>query len=311
MEALDSELITPEFRRGARVNANAIEKNIKQLVRIFARKDMRDKLVKEFGVFKNNEIASFKGSYENMKKLYQVKNGTSLEEYTTTMEQLKEVKAQTESLRSLLTQKQDTLDQYMQESKEHKAQRSKEIEDLKKQRQELGTEKRQKEKELMEQGEAIKQEAAERNKKKVHELQTRIAALNDELKGAKMSHQQEEKALTDKYDLADKAYTEALETYDNEMRDHNKQKDIVMKEFEDASENLRQVKEQWAERIEERRKRDELQAIIDKKKAEQDKQTQQLNKAAEWVQAHWRGRLARLEMEKARKKGRKGKKKKK
>lgn len=64
--------------------------------------------------------------------------------------------------------------------------------------------------------------------------------------------------MTDKYDLADKAYTEALETYDNEMRDHNKQKDIVMKEYEDASENLRQVKEQWAERVEERRKRDEL-----------------------------------------------------
>ena len=48
-----------------------------------------------------------------------------------------------------------------------------------------------------------------------------------------------------------------------------------------------------------------------KKKAEQEKQEAQLNKAAEWVQAHWRGMLARKEMEKARKKGRKGKKKKK
>jgi hypothetical protein len=48
-----------------------------------------------------------------------------------------------------------------------------------------------------------------------------------------------------------------------------------------------------------------------KKKAEQEKQEAQLNKAAEWVQPHWRGRLARIEMERARKKGRKGKKKKK
>ena len=239
MEDLNSEAITPEFRRGARVNANAIEKNIKQLVRIFARRDMRDKLVKEFGPFKNNEISGFKGSYERMKMLYQVKNGTSLEEYTTTMEQLKEMKSTTETLKQTLNNKQDTLDQYMQESKEHKAQRSKEIEDLKKQRQELGTEKRGKEKELMEQGELIKQDAAERNKKRVTDLKARIAALNDELKGAKLSHAAEEKQLTDKYDLADKAYTEALETYDNEMRDHNKQKDIVMKEFDDASENLR------------------------------------------------------------------------
>lgn len=193
MEDLNSEAITPEFRRGARVNANAIEKNIKQLVRIFARRDMRDKLVKEFGPFKNNEISGFKGSYERMKMLYQVKNGTSLEEYTTTMEQLKEMKSTTETLKQTLNNKQDTLDQYMQESKEHKAQRSKEIEDLKKQRQELGTEKRGKEKELMEQGELIKQDAAERNKKRVTDLKARIAALNDELKGAKLSHAAEEK----------------------------------------------------------------------------------------------------------------------
>jgi len=110
----------------------------------------------------------------------------------------------------------------------------------------------------MEQGELIKTEAAERNKKRVTELKTRIQQLTGELKDAKGMHATEEKQLTDKYDLADKAYTEALETYDNEMRDHNKQKDIVMKEYEDASENLRQVKEQWNERVEERRKRDEL-----------------------------------------------------
>jgi len=61
----------------------------------------------------------------------------------------------------------------------------------------------------------------------VKKLQARIAQLTEELKIAKTSHAAEEKQLTDKYDLADKAYTEALETYDNEMRDHNKQKDIV------------------------------------------------------------------------------------
>ena len=49
MEPLDSEAITPEFRKGARVNALAIQRNIKKLVRIYARKEMRDKLVKEFG----------------------------------------------------------------------------------------------------------------------------------------------------------------------------------------------------------------------------------------------------------------------
>lgn len=73
----------------------------------------------------------------------------------------------------------------MQESKEHKAQRSKEIEDLNKQRHNLGTEKRTREKELMEQGEIVKTEAAEKNKKRVNELKARITTLTDELRGAK------------------------------------------------------------------------------------------------------------------------------
>ena len=70
MEPLDSDALTPELRRNARANALGIERNIKQLVRIFSRKDMRDKLVKEFGMFKTNDINSFKGSYERMKVLY-------------------------------------------------------------------------------------------------------------------------------------------------------------------------------------------------------------------------------------------------
>ena len=160
-------------------------------------------------------------------------------------------------------------------------------------------------------GEEVKQDAEKRHLETVARLKKKIAELTENLEIAKKTHSAEEKDLTGKYELADKGYRESLEQYDTDMKDQNKQKDIVQKEYEDAAENLKQVKEQWGERLEEKRKRDELQAIIDKKKAEQDKAQQQLEKAAEWVQAHWRGRLARLEMEKARKKGRKGKKKKK
>lgn len=93
---------------------------------------MRDRLSKEFGAFKTNEITSFKGSYERMRMLYAVKNGTSLVDALAIQEQLKEMKATTTQLLETLKNKQDTLDQYMQESKEHKAQRIQEIEDLKK-----------------------------------------------------------------------------------------------------------------------------------------------------------------------------------
>ena len=107
----------------------------------------------------------------------------------------------------------------------------------------------------------------EQNKKKVANLQSRIRQLTEELENAKKQHAQEERDLTGKYELADKGYSEALESYDTDMKDQNKQKDIVQKEYEDAAENLKQVREQWNERLEEKRKRDALQEIIDKKKA--------------------------------------------
>jgi len=47
-----------------------------------------------------------------------------------------------------------------------------------------------------------------------------------------------------------------------------------------------------------------------KKQDEQNSKIEKLSRASEWIQAHWRGMLARKEMEKARK-GKKKKKKKK
>ena len=62
--------------------------------------------------------------------------------------------------------------------------------------------------------------------------------------------------------------------------------------------------------MEERRKRDNLKAIMDKKEAEQRKKRDTLNKAAQFLQAHYRGMVARRDMAKA-SKGKKGKRRKK
>jgi hypothetical protein len=45
--------------------------------------------------------------------------------------------------------------------------------------------------------------------------------------------------------------------------------------------------------------------MIEKKEEEQRKKMELLTRGAEWIQAHWRGLLARREGEKARKKGKK------
>ena len=85
----------------------------------------------------------------------------------------------------------------------------------------------------------VKADAEERHKKRKEELQKRIRELTEALDIAKKSHAAEEKDLTGKYELADKGYRESLEQYDTDMKDQNKQKDIVQKEYEDAAENLK------------------------------------------------------------------------
>ena len=62
--------------------------------------------------------------------------------------------------------------------------------------------------------------------------------------------------------------------------------------------------------IEEKRKRDEIAAIMKKKNDEQSAKLDRISRASEYIQAHWRGMLERKIMEKQRK-GKKKKKKKK
>jgi len=53
---------------------------------------------------------------------------------------------------------------------------------------------------------------------------------------------------------------------------------------------------------------EEIIAITEKREQEINKKTALLTRGAEWIQSHWRGLIARREMEKARKKKKKGRK---
>ena len=93
------------------------------------------------------------------------------------------------------------------------------------------------------------------------------------------------------------------------MKEHTNKLDQAKEQFNQADHELMLINNELKERLEERKKREEILAIMKKKNDEQLRQMNLLNKAAEWMQAHWRGLLARKEMEKARK-GKKKKKKK-
>lgn len=117
--------------------------------------------------------------------------------------------------------------------------------------------------------------------------------------------------MTSGFESADKMYAEALDSYDTEMKNHQVELGTCNKEYEEKHFELKQLQEEWHHRQEERRKTEMIHSMMMKKEDDQRAKMELLTKGAEWIQAHWRGLVARREGEKARKKNKKKNKKKK
>ena len=133
--------------------------------------------------------------------------------------------------------------------------------------------------------------------------------LEKQLKEVKDRNKVDETKLREEYKKSDRLYSENLANYDAEMKEQTRNKEQAQELYEQMHNELALITDEYKDRLEERKAREELLAIMKKKNEEQLKQMNLLNRAGEWVQAHWRGLLARREMEKARK-GKKKKKKK-
>ena len=279
----------------------------------FRREDMQNKLHREFRDLankpSNNEISNFEKQFENMKSLWFTKLATSMEDHVRMQEQVETSSKRVKELTEQLKVKKDNLEKYIKESKEAKEQARIEIENLKKARTDLIQEKYSNESTLMSKGQTIKEASEKRHQETMTQLQRTIDDLTAEYTSLKGGNQTTEKTLLTNYDNADKQYTEALESYDQDMRDKNKERDETQADLEDQLQQLAQIKEQWAERQEEKRRREDLDEIIKRKEEYHRKQQDTLNKAAQFLQAHYRGMLARREMDRARK-GKKGKRRK-
>jgi hypothetical protein len=101
-----------------------------------------------------------------------------------------------------------------------------------------------------------------------------------------------------------------MEQYDNELKTQTKDNANTMGEYEGTLADLNNMKEEYNMLLEEKRKRDEIAAIMQQKKDMQNEKMDKLIRASEYIQAHWRGLQERKIMEKARKGKKKNKKKK-
>lgn len=144
-----------------------------------------------------------------------------------------------------------------------------------------------------------------------------MTKLNKELGSVKAKMQEAEKSNNGMEKEKRKEFVKVFQDYHNNMIQYDQEMTATVNEnkkcegdYEDTANDLKEIEAEYQQRLEERRKRDEIAAIMQKKKDEQNAKIEKLSRACEWIQAHWRGMLARKEMEKARK-GKKKKKKKK
>ena len=99
--------------------------------------------------------------------------------------------------------------------------------------------------------------------------------------------------------------------HDNEITaaENGLQKNI--EEYQDTAADLKMVQSEFDMLREEKRKRDEIAAMLEKKNKEFTDKMDKISKASAFIQAHWMGMVARKERDKAMKGKRKKKGKKK
>ena len=206
----------------------------------------------------NSEIEKFNNVFEKTKQLWFTKLGTSLEDHNRMQEQVELSGKRVKDLSEQLKNKKDALEKFAKSSKELKERRRKEIDELRKNKSDLKNDKYTMENQLTTKGQATKDANQKHHAEKMNELRNLLNDLTVELKQVKDDNEKAEKQLLNSYDGADKQYTEALESYDTEMREKNKERDDTRADLMEQDNQLAQIREQWAERLEEKRKREAL-----------------------------------------------------
>ena len=158
---------------------------------------------------------------------------------------------------------------------------------------------------MVEQADEIKERMRQDHESTMKRLTDERNALYEQLKNIKAANQNAEREAYNDFSSTYTVYNNALSNYDEEMSTDLKEKIRETQDLKEKTQSLHNLQQLWQERLNERRKREELDNMIKQKKEAQEKEIVLMNKAATWLQAHWRGLVARKEYEKSKKKGRK------
>lgn len=287
-----------------------MHKTTSKLVRILMKDDEILLKLRRFDDHKNTDMTDFLNHVNKLRDLWKTKLSTSLEEQNGKDEVVEELTTKNKHLRRRLKEKQDAYAKFKQQTDEKREQ-------LENERSKLTTERSSEAMAKEKERERIKTQSKdnqERNKtnheKRMKELIEKRNKNSDNLKIFKTENAKEEEKLRKDFERAENNCRDSIKTYDKDMDKNNESLSNLKEQYAKVQEELAIVENLFRGKMEEKKRK--LEEEMKRKKLEQEREQQlnTLNKAAEWVQAHYRGLITRRAFNKKGKKGGKKPKKK-
>lgn len=286
-----------------------VQKTTAKILRIFM---TDDEMFKKLEAWKVNsaEMTAYTETIGKLEQLMKYKLCTPKEEVDLIKKNQKILQDKVTKLKEQYEGKKTDYETYVEDCTKSKAQRDEQIKNLKDQINNVQIQNEQLQKEALERGHAEEQEMM-----RAHEAEMAKLTKDKNTQQKKMDELEKANASLEKEDRKGfvktfQDYINNMNTYDSEMFGTVAENQKFTNEYEDTLHELKEIEAEYNQRLIERKKRDEINEIMERKKQQQNEKIEKLSRACEWIQAHWRGMLARKEMEKARK-GKKKKKKKK
>jgi hypothetical protein len=143
---------------------------------------------------------------------------------------------------------------------------------------------------------------------RVADLEKRMEQLEKDLATILLKNEKEEEKLRNDYKRGENNYHEKLKEYDQDMEEKTEALEKITIDFQAKRKELTDVEEIYTNMMEEKDRKLEEERKMKAKQQVRENELKLLNQASEWVQAHWKGLVARRDVEKMLK-GRKKKKK--
>jgi len=300
----DDDQITDDHRS----TYKKLQKSTSKLIRLLLRDDESLLKLRKFDDHKNTDMADFLTYVTKLKDLWRIKLSTSLEEQNGKDQVVEELTTKNKNLRRRMKEKQDAYAKFKQQTDEKREQLENERSKLTTERSSEAMTKEKMRESIKTQSKRNQEQNEKNHKKRMNDLTKKRDTLGDTLKLVKTENAKEEEKLRKEFERSENNCRDSIRSYDKDMDKNNESLNNLKEQYSKVREELAIVENLYRGKLEEKRRKQEEE--LKRKKLEQDREQQEnvKGKAAEWVQAHFRGLITRRAYTK---KGKKGKKKKK